>query len=116
MSSRYTAIYEAEADSTREVIIDMDALADSIRDEPRPDFYYTSTAQQTEFRCSACNSYNDIRGKYGYCSSCGWRNSAEQQRVALEQIRDRLVSGDLSPSLNAVNNPFQNLIQPRVIM
>lgn len=98
VESLHTAIYEAEPDSTKEVIIDMDALADSITDDPRPDFYYTSTAQQTEFRCSACNSYNDIRGKYGYCSSCGWRNSAEQQRVALEQIRDRLVSGDLSPS------------------
>ncbi|WP_347330778.1 hypothetical protein [Marinimicrobium locisalis] len=76
----------------------MDALADSITDEPRPDFYYTSTAQQTEFRCSACNSYNDIRGKYGYCSSCGWRNSAEFQRAALEQIRDRLVKDEVSSS------------------
>jgi hypothetical protein len=76
----------------------MDAIADSITDEPRPDFYYTSTAQQTEFNCSACNSYNDIRGKYGYCASCGWRNSAEFQRVALETIRGHLVSGDLSPS------------------
>ena len=31
-------------------------------------------------------------------SSCGWRNSAEFQRVALETIRERLVSGELSPS------------------
>ncbi len=94
----HTAIYEAEPGSTREVVIDMDVLADSITEEPRPDFYYTSIAQQTEFRCSACNSYNDIRGRYGYCSSCGWRNSAELQRVALEKIRERLVSGELSPS------------------
>jgi len=92
------AISEAVPGATKEVVIDMDALADSITDEPRPDFYYTSIAQQTEFRCSACNSYNDIRGRYGYCSSCGWRNSAEHQRRALEAIRERLVSGDLSPS------------------
>lgn len=94
----HAAIYEAEPGSTREVVIDMDVLADSITDEPRPDFYYTSIAQQTEFRCSACNCYNDIRGRYGYCSSCGWRNSAELQRVALEKIRERLVSAELSPS------------------
>ncbi len=98
IESLLAAIHEAEPGSTREVVIDMDALADSITDEPRPDFYYTSTAQQTEFRCSACNSYNDIRGKYGYCSSCGWRNSAEFQRAALEQIRDRLVKDEVSSS------------------
>lgn len=98
VESLHEAIYDAEPDTTREIVIDMDVLADSITDDPRPDFYYTSTAQQTEFRCSACNSYNDIRGKYGYCSSCGWRNSAEQQRVALEQIRVQLTSGDVSPS------------------
>ena len=98
IESLHAAIYEAAPGSTREVVIDMDALADSITDEPRPDFYYTSTAQQTEFKCSACNSYNDIRGKYGYCSSCGWRNSAEFQRLALEKIRERLVNGELLPS------------------
>ena len=96
--SLHTAICEAKLGSTSEVVIDMDAIADSITDEPRPDFYYTSTAQQTEFNCSACNSYNDIRGKYGYCASCGWRNSAAFQRVTLERIRSQLVSGDLSPS------------------
>jgi len=93
-----TAIYEAAPGSTSEVVIDMNAIADSITDEPRPDFYYTSTAQQTEFNCSACNSYNDIRGRYGYCASCGWRNTAESQKVALERIRSQLVSGDLSPT------------------
>lgn len=93
-----TAINESVPGSTKEVVIDMDALADSIVGEPRPDFYYTSIAQQTEFKCSACNSYNDIRGRYGYCSSCGWRNSAEHQRRTLEAIRGRLVNGELSPA------------------
>lgn len=92
------AIYEAEPGSTSEVIIDMNAIADSITDDPRPDFYYTSTAQQTEFNCSKCNSYNDIRGRYGYCASCGWRNTAESQKIALEKIRVKLVRNKLSPS------------------
>ena len=98
IESLNTAIYEATPSSTSEVVIDMNAIADSITDEPRPDFYYTSTVQQTEFNCSACNSYNDIRGRYGYCASCGWRNTAESQKVAIERIRSQLVSGDLSPT------------------
>lgn len=93
-----SAIYKAEPGSTSEVIIDMDALADSITDKPRPDFYYTSTIQQTEFHCSQCNSYNDIRGKYGYCASCGWRNSGDVQRLALDNIRNRIQSDEISPS------------------
>ena len=98
IESFHSAIYETSPGSTNEVIIDMNSIADSITDKPRPDFYYTSTAQQTEFNCSVCNSYNDIRGRYGYCASCGWRNTAEFQRVALERIRGKLVGGDLSPS------------------
>lgn len=98
IESLNTAIYEATPSSTSEVVIDMNAIADSITDEPMPDFYYISTVQQTEFNCSACNSYNDIRGRYGYCASCGWRNTAESQKVALERIRSQLVSGDLSPT------------------
>lgn len=98
IESLNTAIYEATPSSTSEVVIDMNAIADSITDEPIPDFYYTSTVQQTEFNCSACNSYNDIRGRYGYCASCGWRNTAESQKVAIERIRSQLVSGDLSPT------------------
>lgn len=98
IESLHTAIYEAKPRSTSEIVIDMNAIADSITDDPRPDFYYTSTAQQTEFNCSVCNSYNDIRGRYGYCASCGWRNTAAFQKIALERIRGQLVNGDLSPS------------------
>ncbi len=98
IESLHAAIYEAKPGTTSEIVIDMNAIADSITDEPRPDFYYTSTAQQTEFSCSKCNSYNDIRGRYGYCASCGWRNSAESQRLALREIREKLVGGELSPS------------------
>ena len=84
-------------DSTSEIVIDMNAVADAVSDKPRPDFYYTSTTQQTEFRCTECNSYNDIRGRYGYCSSCGCRNTAESQRKVLEEVRGQLVKGVLSP-------------------
>jgi len=98
IESLHAAIDDAEPGTNTEIVIDMNSIADSITDEPRPDFYYTSTAQQTEFNCSKCNSYNDIRGRYGYCASCGWRNTAESQKVALEKIREKLVGKDISPS------------------
>jgi len=92
---------DVSPDSTSEIVIDMNAVADAVSDKPRPDFYYTSTTQQTEFKCSECNSYNDIRGRYGYCAACGCKNTAESQRKALEEVRDQLVKGVLSP-LDAV--------------
>lgn len=92
------AVHEAAPNSSNEVVIDMNSIADAITETPRPDFYYASIAQQTEFNCSACNSYNDIRGRYGYCASCGWRNTAEFQKRALERVRSNLVKGDLLPA------------------
>lgn len=83
-------------ESTAEIVIDMNAVADAVTEKPRVDFYYTSTTQQTEFNCTACNSYNDIRGRYGYCASCGCRNTAESQRKALEDVRDQLTKGAIS--------------------
>jgi len=93
-----TALIEIPTDATSEVVIDMDAIADSVTDDPRPDFYYTSTAQQTEFKCQECNSYNDIRGRYGYCASCGWRNTAFSLKTALDRIREQLNSNAISAS------------------
>ena len=78
-------------------MIDMNSIADAVSEDPRPDFYYTSTTQQTEFMCADCNSYNDIRGRYGYCASCGCRNTAESQRIALDGVRNQIKEGVLSP-------------------
>lgn len=88
-------------DSKSEIVIDMNEVADAVSETPRPDFYYTSTTQQTEFRCTECNSYNDIRGRYGYCANCGCRNNAESQKKALGDVRDQLVKG-LIPPMDAV--------------
>ncbi|MCG7985712.1 MAG: hypothetical protein JAY90_23620 [Candidatus Thiodiazotropha lotti] len=92
------ALIEVPTETTSEVVIDMDAIADSVTNEPRPDFYYTSTAQQTEYKCQACNCYNDIRGRYGYCASCGWRNTASSLKAALDRIREQLNEGVISAS------------------
>ena len=90
-------IAKAVPGTTSEVVIDMNTIAESITDNPRSDFYYTSTTQQTRFQCGKCNMFNDIRGKYGYCASCGWRNNADTLREALDGLRDKLVEGSLLP-------------------
>lgn len=87
---------EVDAGTTKDIVIDMDAITDSVDGRPRPDFYYSSTTQQTQFRCKQCNSFNDIRGRFGYCASCGWRNNAQTLKDAVDQIRSRLNSKALS--------------------
>ena len=94
----FTAIHNVEAGSEAEVEIDMDKLADAVPDEPRPDFYYTSTTQQTQFYCSACNCFNDVRGRYAYCASCGWRNDLAVLKAALVGIRERMNEKKLEPA------------------
>ena len=77
----------------REFVIDMDAVADQGAGQPRPDFYYTAETQQTRYTCDQCGEFNDIRGRFGYCASCGWRNNLASLRVAYACLRDRLNSG-----------------------
>lgn len=84
--------------TSRELIIDMDAIADQDQDRPKPAFYYTAETQQTRYRCSHCNEFNDIRGLYGYCASCGWRNNGQSLREKFAGLRERLNGGQISPA------------------
>jgi hypothetical protein len=77
----------------REIVIDMDAIADQGADQPRPQFYYTTETQQTRYRCDHCGDFNDIRGRFGYCSSCGWRNNLQLLRATFAILRDNLNAG-----------------------
>jgi hypothetical protein len=89
---------EADMDpgTDRELVIDMDAIADRGSGQPRPAFYHTSESQQTRYKCDHCNDFNDIRGKYGYCASCGWRNNIQSLRSTFSTMRDRLNDGHAS--------------------
>lgn len=82
----------------REIVIDMDEAGDQASAGRKPDFYYSEQAQQTEFWCAKCGNYNDIRGRYAYCTLCGWRNNREDLKSALAGIRERLNAGQLSPA------------------
>jgi hypothetical protein len=78
-----------------EVVIDMDAVADAAGKEgEKPSFYVSEQSQQRKFTCGACGEFNDILGRFGYCSLCGTRNDlADFEEQTVLTIRERLNSG-----------------------
>ncbi|MCK4787408.1 MAG: hypothetical protein KAV87_26860 [Desulfobacteraceae bacterium] len=75
-----------------EVVIDMDEVADAVgKVTEKPAFYVSEQSQQHKFNCGACGGFNDILGRFGYCSLCGTRNDlAEFEKNTVVNIRDRL--------------------------
>lgn len=76
-----------------EVTIDMDEVADAAEKDvaDRPAFYIAEESQQHKFKCQACDEFNDILGRFGYCSLCGTRNDlAEFENTTAIAIRERL--------------------------
>ena len=64
-----------------EHVIDMDAVADAAgKEAKKPPFYYAEVSQQNKFTCDACGAFNDILGRFGYCSSCGTRNDLHEMK------------------------------------
>lgn len=87
-----------EAEEDGEYVIDMDAIADEIQKGAKPPaFYYAEKTQQQKFKCSLCGIFNDILGKYGYCSSCGYRNNLDLFADDLKNLKSRLEEGTISP-------------------
>ena len=88
---------EVPPGNEREFVIDMDEIADRGVDQPKPEFYYTSQTQQTRYKCDHCGEFNDIRGRFGYCASCGWRNNAQSVKASFAALREKLNSGQDGP-------------------
>jgi predicted nucleic acid-binding Zn-ribbon protein len=86
-----------EPGTERKLVIDMDAVVDQAADQPKPDFYYATETQQTRYSCVKCGDFNDIRGRYGYCASCGWRNNMATLKTSFTALRESLNGGHLSP-------------------
>ena len=83
----------------------MDRVADAAQlpPEERPSFYISEESQQYKFRCEACDEFNDILGRFGYCSSCGTRNDLKQfTDSAIEGIRRRI--NDSAPLRDCVRD------------
>jgi hypothetical protein len=79
-----------------EVIIDMDAVADAVgKTGEKPAFYVSEQSQQRKFTCGECEEFNDVLGRFGYCSLCGTRNDlADFEGQTVPTIRDRLNAGN----------------------
>lgn len=75
-----------------EVVIDMDAVADAAGQlGEKPAFYVSERSQQHKFKCAACDEFNDILGRFGYCSLCGTRNDlANFEEAEVSGIREKL--------------------------
>ncbi|WP_386069504.1 hypothetical protein ACFJIW_04745 [Tahibacter sp. UC22_41] len=83
-----------QADVGVSVVIDLDAIADTIHNETeRPRFYYAEESQQNRFTCRACDSFNDVIGNVAYCSCCGSRNDNDLVRARVNSIRADLERG-----------------------
>jgi len=80
-----------------EVIIDMDEVADAVgKESEKPAFYVSEQSQQRKFTCSACGEFNDILGRFGYCSKCCTRNDlSDFEDIAVPAIRERLNAGNV---------------------
>lgn len=79
-------------ETAADCVIDMDAVADATGSSlPKPAFYYAELSQQNKYTCVACGSFNDILGKYGYCSVCGTRNDLQEfTEQVLPLLRKRI--------------------------
>jgi hypothetical protein len=91
------AINIVEPGTTKEVVIDMDTIVDAAGDLPKPDFYHPGIGQQTQFTCTRCKSFHDIRGRHAYCCVCGQRNNISLFQNAIDDIRARLNNGQVAP-------------------
>lgn len=78
-----------------EVNIDMDTVADAAGKEgEKPAFYVSDQSQQRKFKCTACDEFNDILGRFAYCAACGTRNDlADFESTTVPAIRDQLNNG-----------------------
>lgn len=76
-----------------ESAIDMDEVADAVgKDSKKPKFYYAEESQQNKYNCAACGVFNDILGKYGYCSICGTYNGVSEVKSEIDRIIERINS------------------------
>jgi hypothetical protein len=105
------------SDKDGETVIDMDAVADAVGKEgEKPAFYMSDESQQRKFTCGACDEFNDILGRFGYCSRCGTRNDlTDFKEQTAPAIRKRLNSGDSAAQQRYVQEYCKVLAQACLI-
>ena len=96
------------SDLIGESVIDMDAIADAVSEEKKPEFYYAEQRQQKYFTCTACRGGNDILGRYGYCSVCGTHNGLQELEADLVAARARIAAGSHEGALSDMVSAFDS--------
>jgi hypothetical protein len=94
-------------------VIDMDAVADATgKDVEKPPFYYAEESQQKKFTCTSCGAFNDVLGRFAYCSACGTRNDLEEfEEVIVPEIRNDLNAGGVaSECLKRLGSAFDTFV------
>ncbi|MBU6464839.1 MAG: hypothetical protein KGK01_09925 [Bradyrhizobium sp.] len=102
------------ADDDGAHVINMDAVADAAgKNVEKPPFYYAEQSQQKQFDCSACGEFNDILGRFAYCSVCGTRNDlSEFEESTIPAIRDNLNRGAIpSNCLKDIGSAFDAFVR-----
>jgi hypothetical protein len=82
------------------------------KDTEKPPFYYAEQSQQNQFTCDACGGFNDILGKFGYCSACGTRNDLQElEGKIIPSIRERTnAGGPYEACLRDVASAFDSFV------
>jgi hypothetical protein len=96
------------SDFIGESVIDMDAIADALSEETKPEFYYAEQRQQKYFTCTACRGENDILGRYGYCSICGTHNGLQELEADVVAARARIAAGSYEGALSDMVSAFDS--------
>ena len=75
-------------------VIDLDAVADAVKDIEKPPFYYSEERQQSKYTCNECATSNDVLGRFGYCAQCGTRNDFQElETKIMADLRNRIDAG-----------------------
>ncbi|GGI91746.1 hypothetical protein GCM10007973_29990 [Polymorphobacter multimanifer] len=89
----------------------MDAVADAAGQEgERPPFYVSEESQQHKFTCAACNEYNDVIGRFAYCSACGTRNDLAVFRSDMAALRTIATAEKSGQAVWDAVSAFDNLV------
>src|SRR5262249_20327412 len=81
---------------SNQVTIDMDAIVDGAV-VPKPEFYHPGPSQQTQLQCVRRQADDDMRGRCGFWSRCGWRNNLADLQAQIEIVGGDMNAGRFAP-------------------